>query len=119
VETLRDGGVEVDRFVATGGLARQNTLFVEIIASVLDAPVAVSQVDHGPALGAAVLGAVAAGRFADAADAVRSMTGQDSEVPAARIVDPEPDDVKTYLALARCYRQSAERLARETRESHP
>jgi L-ribulokinase len=35
VDTLRDGGVKVDRFVATGGLPSRNPLFASITASAL------------------------------------------------------------------------------------
>lgn len=111
VETLRDGGVPIDRFVATGGLPRENALFTEIVAAVLGVPVEVHQIDHGPAMGAAVLGALAAGAFADAASAVRSMTGADSEVPPPLLVTPPPEDVERYASVYRRYRETTSLLA--------
>jgi L-ribulokinase len=119
VETLRDGGVPVDRFVATGGLPRQNALFGEVVASVLDAPVEVHQVDHGPALGAAVLGAMASGRFTDAAEAVDSMAGARSEVPPSRIVLPDPDRAADHADLYRRYREMAALLSGTLPEENP
>lgn len=111
VETLRAGGVPVDRIVATGGLPRRNPLFVTIVASMLDEPVAVHQVEHGPALGAAILGAVAAGRFASADEAVAAMSGAGSAVPAPIVVAPDPVAVRRYDALYRRYRAAASAVA--------
>ncbi len=76
--------------MATGGLPQQNALFGEIVAAVLGAPVEVPAVEHGPALGAAVLGALAAGRFATAAEAVDAMAGASSVVPPPRVIEPDP-----------------------------
>ena len=61
VEMLRERGVPVERFVATGGLPHHNPLLVQIYADVLGAPIAVHPSKHGPALGAAILGVLAAG----------------------------------------------------------
>ncbi len=61
VELLSDGGVPVKRFVATGGLPHHNPLLMQIYADVLGQPIAVHPSKHGPALGAAILGVLAAG----------------------------------------------------------
>jgi L-ribulokinase len=111
VDTLRDGGVAVDRFVATGGLPGRNALFGAIVADVLGAPIEVPAVEHGPALGAAVLGALASGRFATAADAVDAMAGASSAAGAPRVVEPDPSATDAYRAVARRYRAAAELLA--------
>ena len=63
VELLREHGVPVKKFVATGGLPHHNPLVVEVYADVLGAPIVVHPSKHGPALGAAILGALAAGAF--------------------------------------------------------
>ncbi len=111
VDTLRAGGVAVDRFVASGGLLQQNALFGEIVAGVLGAPVEVPCVEHGPALGAAILGALAAGRFATAAEAVDAMAGASSVVPPPRVIEPDPATVAAYRAVARRYRAAADLVA--------
>jgi L-ribulokinase len=111
VDTLRAGGVAVGRFVATGGLPQRNALFGDIVAAVLDAPVEVSAVEHGPALGAAVLGALACGRFATAAEAVDAMAGRSSAVPAPRILEPDPSAADAYRTVARRYRAAADLMA--------
>jgi xylulokinase len=61
----------VDATVArvSGGGARSD-LWLRIVAAVLDVPLERTEVEDGAAFGAALLGAVAAGVFADAAEAV-------------------------------------------------
>lgn len=108
VDTLREGGVPVERFVATGGLPHHNPLFIEIIASVLGAPVTVHGAAHGPALGAAILGACAAGAFGSVHEAIESMAGSSSRQPPPRIVQPNAHHVREYDALYQRYRRLAE-----------
>jgi L-ribulokinase len=112
VDTLRDGGVAVDRFVATGGLPGQNALFGEIVAAVLDAPVEVPRVEHGSALGAAVLGAAAAGAFASVGEAVDSMAGPASAQPAPRVIEPDPGAVAAYRSVRERYHAAADLVRR-------
>jgi L-ribulokinase len=78
VELLRNGGVSVNHFVATGGLPHHNPLVVQVIADVLDEPVLVHPCQQGPALGAAILGALAAGCFHSPRSAIRSMAASKS-----------------------------------------
>jgi len=78
VDLLREAGVPVKRFVATGGLPHHNPLVVEVYADVLGAPVTVHPCKHGPALGAAILGALAAGSFASPNAAIRAMAAAKS-----------------------------------------
>jgi L-ribulokinase len=73
VELLRDGGVPVHRFVATGGLPHHNPLVVQVYADVLGAEITVHPAKQGPALGAAILGALAAGLFSSPAEAIAAM----------------------------------------------
>jgi len=103
VDTLRDGGAPIERFVATGGLPRENALFLEILASVLGAPIEVPPVVEGPAMGAAVLGALASGRFISAEDAIASMVGSRSALPPARVVPPDLVSPEQARGLRRRY----------------
>jgi len=73
VDLLREHGVPVERFVATGGLPHQNPLLVQIYADVLGEQIEIHPSRQGPALGAAILGAVAAGLFATPTAAIESM----------------------------------------------
>lgn len=116
VDTLRDGGVPVKRFVATGGLPNRNPLFLRIVASALAEPVHIHAAEHGPALGAAILGALAAsksgGGYDDPRAAVDAMAGAASALPPPRAIPPDPEWARASETLYRHYRRLAEELAR-------
>ena len=69
LELLRELGVEPERGRVSGGAARSEA-WLEIVASVLGIPLERTVAEEGSAFGAALLGGVAAGVFADAAEAV-------------------------------------------------
>lgn len=64
VETFRHAGVPVEEFVVAGGLLR-NELLMQLYADVLDMPLSTIGSEQGPALGAAIHAAVAAGAYPD------------------------------------------------------
>lgn len=103
VETLRAGGVQVRRFVASGGLPGKSPLLMQIYADVLGEPIAVAATDQSVALGAAILGCLAAGPaasgYADAASAVQAMTPR---APAATY-RPDPARGPAYVRLYEIY----------------
>jgi L-ribulokinase len=72
IETFRDAGVPVEEFVVAGGLAK-NELLMQIYADVTRLPMSVIGSEQGPALGAAIHAAVAAGAYADVPLAAKSM----------------------------------------------
>ena len=106
VELLREGGVPVKKIVATGGLPHRNPLVVQLYADVLGAPVLLHPSKQGPALGAAILGALAGGTFTDAGAAIRAMAVPKSG--AARIFKPNRAHGATYDQLYREYRRLAD-----------
>ncbi|MDQ3623885.1 MAG: ribulokinase, partial [Verrucomicrobiota bacterium] len=114
VDLLRVHGVPVRRFVATGGLPHHNPLFVQICAEVLGEPVAVHPSRHGPALGAAILGALAAGRkatgFSTPTQAIRAMAQTPAVRRATRIARPRRGAVREYARIYPRYRALAEAL---------
>jgi xylulokinase len=69
LELLRELGVEPDKGRASGGGARSD-LWLRIVASVLRLPLERTAVEEGSAYGAALLGGVAGGTFADVHEAV-------------------------------------------------
>jgi xylulokinase len=81
------GSVELGR--VSGGGAR-SSLWLRIVASVLELPLERVAVDEGAAFGAAILGGVAAGEWADAHEAVAATVA-----PRER-VDPVPEWVEAY-----------------------
>jgi L-ribulokinase len=104
VELLREHGVPVKKFVATGGLPHHNPLVVEVYADVLGAPIVVHPSKHGPALGAAILGALAADAFNSPAAGIRAM----ATAKAAPVVEPNRSHRAPYDKLYRAYRQLAD-----------
>lgn len=103
-QTLRDGGVPVRRFVATGGLPHHSPFFLQICADVLNETIVVPDTKQGPALGAAILGALAAGAFPDSNTAIKAMT----QAGGSSSVSPQPDAARAfervysdYLALTK------------------
>jgi L-ribulokinase len=83
VDVLRGGGVAVERFVASGGLPAKSPLLMQIYADVLNAPIRVAASDQSVALGAAILGALAAGQ---------GITGHDSAASAIAAMSPQRGD---------------------------
>lgn len=69
LDLLRALGVDADRARISGGGAR-GPLWRSIVASVLALPIETTAADEGSAFGAALLGGVAGGLFADVHDAV-------------------------------------------------
>ena len=103
VEMLRNGGVPVDHFVATGGLPHHNPLVVQVIADVLGEPVLVHPCQQGPALGASILGALAADAFRSPGDAIRAMAA--SKSTKFRRIQPSRSTHKRYQPLYAEYRK--------------
>lgn len=94
--------VPVREIVACGGLAVKNPLLMQIYADVTGRPIAVSRSDQTCALGAAIVGAVAAGRdaggFATVAEAQAAVCGQ-----RATVYRPRPAARAVYAKLAALY----------------
>jgi len=114
IEVLREGGVPVKKFVATGGLPHHNPLLVQIYADVLGGPVSVHPCKHGPALGAAILGVLAAGPkatgFRTPTTAIRTMAaakpGHAQREPL--VYQPDRQAKAAYDAAYEDYRRLAE-----------
>lgn len=113
-DVLREGGVPVKKYVATGGLPHHNPLLVEIYADVFGEAISVHPSKHGPALGAAILGALAAGRratgFSSASSAIRAMASsqRNSKDRELRIVRPNRSHRAAYDKAYQEYRRLAD-----------
>lgn len=111
VDLLREHGVPVRRFIATGGLPRHNPLIVKIYADVLQETIEVHPSEQGPAKGAAILGAMAAGQatgLSSAAEILTSMSGTGTD--RLERVAPDADCSAAYQPLYRAYRREAARV---------
>ena len=72
IEHYRKYNVPVTEFRASGGISRKNPLMMQIYADILQMPVKVMDTDQGGALGAAIMGATAAGAGFGGYDDLRS-----------------------------------------------
>ena len=107
VETLEHAGVPVKRFVASGGLPAKSPLLMQIYADVLGKPIKLAESDQSVALGAAILGCLAAGPTAtgyrNAQSAIKAMARQREDL----IYEPSSAARKQYAKLYDHYRHLA------------
>ena len=104
IERFEDYGVKVEQIINCGGIAEKSPLAMQIYADVTGRPMNVSRSSQTCALGAAIAGAVVAGKEAGGydtvSDAQQAMTGLRS-----RIYRPHPAAHATYKELYSLYRQ--------------
>jgi L-ribulokinase len=105
VQTLRDGGVPVRRFVASGGLPDKSPLLMQIYADVLGEPIELAESNQSVALGAAILGCLAAGPSVHPSieSAIKAMVRQRKDL----IYRPDAARRKQYADLYPLYRELA------------
>jgi L-ribulokinase len=110
VDVMEEAGVSVKRLVATGGLPHHNPLLMQIYADVLGRPILVHPSKQGPALGAAILGVLAAGHratgFQSASAAIHAMA-KPRDGNASRTVRPNRAASRRYQHLYAEYRSLA------------
>ena len=109
VQTLRDAGVPVRRFVASGGLPAKSPLLMQIYADALGEEIRLAASDQPVALGAAILGACAADKRISGHDtiesAIRAMARQRSDL----VYHPRPAARESYERLYAIYRAVGDR----------
>ncbi|TDC84178.1 ribulokinase [Actinomadura sp. 7K507] len=98
VETFEASGVPVEELVVAGGLTK-NTFLMQVYADVLRRPLSLTGSSRGPALGAAIHAAVAAGAHPDVTAAAAAMG---SRVPSAYV--PDRGRADAYDPLYEIYR---------------
>lgn len=103
IETFREWGMNVAKVVACGGLPQRNALLMQIYADILNIPIQISQSEYAPAIGAAVLGAVAAGEehdgYSDIKEAIQHMAP-----PFEKTYYPNEESVAIYQTLFTHYK---------------
>jgi xylulokinase len=92
LDLLRELGVETRVARASGGGARSRA-WLRIVASVLGLPLELTESEEGSAFGAALLGGVAGGVFADVAEAVEAC------VRVTDTIEPDPAQLDVYAEL--------------------
>jgi L-ribulokinase len=106
-QTFAEGGLPIQRVIAAGGLAEQNRLLLQIYADVLNQEVQIVRSGQASALGAAILGAVAAGSDQGGYDEIQAAVTQMGGLKGARY-RPQPEQVALYDQLYADYRQLAQ-----------
>lgn len=103
INRIEEYGVTVNEIVNCGGLASKNPFLMQIYADIIGRPMKASRSDQAPALGAAMFGAVAAGKqlsgFSCIEEAQRVMTG------IKEVYGPNKKHEEVYKELYRLYRQ--------------
>ena len=98
LEVARSLGIKIERTKICGGGAK-SPLWKKIIANVMNLKVDVIESEEGPALGGAMLAAVANGEYATVKDAAESI------VKIVDTVEPTPELVERYETKYRQFRQ--------------
>lgn len=103
IDRIREYGVAVEEIVNCGGLASKNPFLMQIYADIIDRPMKISRSDQTPALGAAIFGAVAAGKklsgFSRVEEAQAVMTG------TKEVYEPRGEYRQIYQELFKLYGQ--------------
>jgi L-ribulokinase len=104
MERYEEYSVKMRKIVNGGGIAAKNPLAMQIYADAMGREVAITRSQQTCALGAAIAGAVVAGKkaggYANFADAIAKMAS-----PADRVFKPRAEAVETYDRLYKLYRR--------------
>jgi L-ribulokinase len=104
INRFEEYGVKVQQIVNCGGIAEKNPLVMQIYADVTGRPIKISRSAQTCALGAAIAGAIVAGKAAGGHDtfaqAQKAMTGLQ-----ARVFKPNPEAHQVYKQLYALYRK--------------
>ncbi len=103
IDRMREYGVAVEEIVNCGGLASKNSFLMQIYADIIDRPMKVSRSDQTPALGAAIFGAVAAGKELSGFSRVEA--AQDMMTGIKEVYEPKSKNRQIYQELFRLYGQ--------------
>lgn len=104
INTYQEWGMDVKEVVACGGLPQRNNLLMQIYADILNMPIKISQSDYAPAIGAAILGAVAAGKENDGYNEVEEAI-QHMARPIEKTFYPNAESVSVYETIFNYYKE--------------
>lgn len=104
-DTMRDSGVPIRTFTASGGLPPKSHLLMQIYADVLGRPVRLAKSEHAVAIGSAILGAIAAGPAASGHTTIAAAIHAMADQTGARLFLPIASNIRPYRKLYAMYRQ--------------
>jgi L-ribulokinase len=103
IDAYRASGLGVNQLVACGGLPQSNQLLMQIYADVTGMEIAVVSSKHTSAVGAAILGSVAAGSAEGGYDSIPEAVRR-LACPRVKKFQPIPEQEKVYQRLFREYK---------------
>lgn len=102
IDRIEEYKIHIKEVVACGGIAEKNPLFMQIYADVLNRPMRISASAQTCALGAAICGAVVAGRKAGGYGSVEEAQRKLCRFKSL-VYKPKPKNVAAYAALYKLY----------------
>jgi len=110
LERYTKSGIEIDKIIASGGIAKKDDMFMQILADVLNKPIFVANETQTGAAGGAVYASVAAGIYPDVQTAAKTI-----RIGADVCYTPDKDNHRRYIQLLEMYRELHDsNLIRET-----
>lgn len=100
IECFEDGGIEIKKVMAIGGVARKSKLGMQILADVTNREIYVTKDDQAPAIGAAVFAAKTYGLYENVFEAQKSISAG-----IERVHKPIKENVKIYEKLYKKYKE--------------
>ena len=100
IECFEDGGIEIKKVMAIGGVARKSKLGMQILADVTNREIYVTKDDQASAIGAAVFAAKAYGLYENVFEAQKSISAG-----IERVHKPIKENVKIYERLYKKYKE--------------
>ena len=109
IEIFDKARVRTKSLVACGGIAKKNPVLMQIYADVTGRPIRVAASDQASSLGAAILGAVAAGSKAGGHDSVTAAAKAMCKAPSESY-RPKKANHERYVELYREYKRLSDRF---------
>ncbi len=103
INRIEEYGVPVKEVVNCGGLASKNSLLMQIYSDITGRPMKVSRSDQTPALGAAIFGAIAAGKKSGGYDSVEE--ARESMIGIKEVYEPNEMNHQTYSKIYSIYKK--------------
>lgn len=100
IECFEDGGIEIKKVMAIGGVARKSKLGMQILADVTNREIYVTKDDQAPAIGAAIFAAKAYGLYENVFEAQKAISAG-----IERVHKPIKENVKIYERLYKKYKE--------------
>jgi L-ribulokinase len=103
IDRIEQNGVKINEVINCGGLAIKNSMLMQIYADVTGRPMKVSRSKQTPALGAAIFGAISAGKDVSGFDNIDK--AKDAMTGTNKTYNPIAENHERYKELYKLYKQ--------------